>query len=122
MILIIGGEAQGKRTFASSLFDKEPIIADCSVCEPKDIMTADLIISYHELIRRYTDKAEEITEELCKNNPEAVITLNEIGCGIIPIEKREREYREAAGKSGCIIAERAKEVYRLFCGKATKIK
>ena len=48
--------------------------------------------------------------------------MNEIGCGIIPLEKSERKWREITGRAGCIIAERAETVYRVCCGIATVIK
>ena len=54
--------------------------------------------------------------------PPAVITLDEVGCGIVPLEKTERDYREAVGHAGQMLAAAAAEVYRMQCGIAVRIK
>ena len=122
MTLIIGGEAQGKRTCASGLAGSEPVTADCAVCQPEDIMSAALIVNYHELVKRFPDSAEMLTRRLCTENPGAVITLAEIGCGIIPVSREERIYRETAGRCGYILAENSEQVIRMLCGIACRIK
>ncbi|MFR5732713.1 MAG: bifunctional adenosylcobinamide kinase/adenosylcobinamide-phosphate guanylyltransferase [Clostridium sp.] len=55
-------------------------------------------------------------------DPPAVITLDEVGCGIVPLEKSERDYREAVGHAGQMLAAAAAEVYRMQCGIAARIK
>ena len=55
-------------------------------------------------------------------NPPAVITLDEVGCCIVPMEKSERDYREAVGHAGQMLAAAAAEVYRVQCGIAARIK
>ena len=55
-------------------------------------------------------------------DPPAVITLDEVGCGIVPLEKSERDYREAVGHAGQMLAAAAAEVYRMQCGIAVRIK
>ena len=51
-----------------------------------------------------------------------MITLDEVGCGIVPLEKSERNYREAVGHAGQMLAAAAVEVYRVQCGIAARIK
>ena len=51
-----------------------------------------------------------------------LIIMDEIGCGIIPLEKSERLWREAVGNVGCFLAERAEGVERIICGTAVRIK
>ena len=121
MTLIIGGEAQGKRTYAESLFTGEYTAADCGECPSEDVFSAELIVDYHLMIKRIAD-AESYTREMCERNPTAIVTMNEVGSGIIPMEKEERKYRETAGRCGCIIAENAEEVIRMFSGIPMKIK
>ena len=55
-------------------------------------------------------------------NPDIVIIINEIGAGIIPLEKSERIWREETGRAGCILAENSAEVVRVICGIPVKIK
>lgn len=47
---------------------------------------------------------------------------DEVGCGIVPMEKSERDYREAVGHAGQMLAAAAAEVYRVQCGIAARIK
>ena len=48
--------------------------------------------------------------------------MDEIGCGIVPIEKTERMLRELTGQCGCIIAEHADCVIRMTCGVPAVLK
>ena len=40
----------------------------------------------------------------------------EVGGGVVPVDKNERAAREAAGRLGCLLAQRADAVVRVFCG------
>lgn len=57
-----------------------------------------------------------------KNGETLAFTMDEVGCGVVPMTYRERAYREIAGRIGCRLAEEADEVYRVACGIAVKIK
>ena len=46
----------------------------------------------------------------------ASITDTEEGGGVVPVDKNERAAREAAGRLGCLLAQRADAVVRVFCG------
>lgn len=124
MILITGGEAQGKLKFVMEHFRPKEIIngVDCVLSIPKN---AECVINYHELIKRLMHENADttaFTKKFCAVNQNALIIMNEVGSGIIPIEKSEREWRENVGKCGCIIAERADTVIRMTCGIPTVIK
>ncbi|MBR6840065.1 MAG: bifunctional adenosylcobinamide kinase/adenosylcobinamide-phosphate guanylyltransferase [Oscillospiraceae bacterium] len=45
-----------------------------------------------------------------------IVISTEIGGGLVPIDKTEREKREAAGRLACLLAERADTVVRVCCG------
>ncbi|MBQ2910721.1 MAG: bifunctional adenosylcobinamide kinase/adenosylcobinamide-phosphate guanylyltransferase, partial [Clostridia bacterium] len=47
---------------------------------------------------------------------------DEIGCGIIPLEKSDRIYREALGRFLCDLAAISDTVIRVTCGIPTFIK
>ena len=51
-----------------------------------------------------------------------IIICDEIGCGLVPVDAFEREYREAAGRICTVLAEHADEVYRVVCGIGMRIK
>lgn len=51
-----------------------------------------------------------------------VFISDEVGCGVIPVDKKDREYREAVGRTLCELAAQASSVERIICGIAQKIK
>lgn len=52
--------------------------------------TENIEIRIEEVMYRYLDM-------ILKKNPNAVITCDEIGCGIVPIDKTDRLWREMSG-------------------------
>ena len=90
------------------------------------------ILNYQALIRRlmeigidpeaYTARlldawaaSETDTQEKAQREAR-VIVMDEVGSGIVPMEKADRLWREACGRCGCMIAARADRVIRLVCG------
>ena len=123
MILITGGAYQGKTVYAQKHFPAE--ITDGALCAFDAVKTANQLKNYHILVRRLTESgidAERFTRELCSSNPDCIVLIDEVGSGIIPLEKSERIWRETVGKAGCILAENADSVIRLVCGIPTAIK
>lgn len=126
MIMITGGSFQGKRDCLKRLYGfSDGDILNGAECSFNEVFTASAVADYHELVRRLiaenTD-AVKFTEKLCRENPNMTVIINEIGCGIIPIEKSERIYREEVGRAGCIIAAHSGTVLRVFCGIPQAIK
>lgn len=62
------------------------------------------------------------SDELTDTYPDMIIIMNEIGSGIIPLEKSERKWREFTGKTGCMLAKKAETVDRVICGIPIRIK
>ena len=126
MIMITGGAFQGKKNFASEHFGlQETDILNGENCDFEKIFSAKCVANYHLLVKRLIEEKVdplEFTEKLCAENPKIVVIINEIGCGIIPIEKNDRIWREQTGRSGCIIAENSSAVIRISCGIPTIIK
>jgi len=117
MIVITGGAFQGKLAYAEQHFSV-PVTdgTDCTVHEAK---TAKILTHFErlvqKLIRSGTDPVKW-TESFCKTNPDCTVLITEIGCGIIPLDPDDRNWREATGRCGCILASHAKTVIRLICG------
>ncbi|MGN0608821.1 MAG: bifunctional adenosylcobinamide kinase/adenosylcobinamide-phosphate guanylyltransferase [Oscillospiraceae bacterium] len=126
MIMITGGAFQGKREYAKKRFGfSDGDILNGGSCELEAVFTAKCVTDYQLAVKRLLEEnadPEEFTRRLCRENSDAVIIINEIGGGIIPLEKSERIWREETGRAGCIIAENSREVIRLVCGIPTKIK
>ncbi|WP_283625305.1 bifunctional adenosylcobinamide kinase/adenosylcobinamide-phosphate guanylyltransferase [Clostridium butyricum] len=134
MIFIIGGENQGKLEylFNISTFKKEDVVDCLKVDELKaeEILMSNKPVIYNfnnlikELLVVYDDeeKVKENIKRMIKENRKSVIISNEIGYGIVPIDKFERRYRELTGRICCEVAKESKEVHRVICGIGTIIK
>lgn len=117
MVMITGGAYQGKTSYAVQNFNiSEDYITDGKICALETTMTARCIKNYHELVKRLGTESISFTQKLCLRNREAVIIIDEIGCGIVPIEKSERVWRENVGRCGCIIVSNSETVVRMVCG------
>ncbi|MGM9629614.1 bifunctional adenosylcobinamide kinase/adenosylcobinamide-phosphate guanylyltransferase [Butyricicoccus sp.] len=102
-ILIVGGMAQGKSAFARSLSPE-----------------TELVDNLQDIVRQALDTgapAPRASEFLGKT-----VVCTELGCGIVPLDAGEREWREQTGRLCCDIAALADRVYRVTCGIAQCIK
>lgn len=125
MIFIIGGAYSGKTEYAASMgISREKMIDG----KDMDINQNDGIVcikNYHLLIKRLVNSGIDpmgFTKEIFRKNSGIVIISDEIGNGIIPLEKQNRVWREQTGKVCCYIAENADKVIRIVCGIPTVIK
>lgn len=122
MILIIGGAYQGKLDYAVKLVgcDREAFV-DGAVCNMEDMAVAKGIFHFHEYVRRrlQQDKTLEgciLAKEIIENNPNLVVVSNELGYGIVPVDKFDRLWRETTGRVCTELAVYAQEVHRVVCG------
>ncbi len=121
MILIIGGAFQGKERAAEK-------IAAAAAAGGKNI--GPVLAAFHRSVRDYMETRPQAGEEeirayaagVVRDHPSAVITMDEVGCGVVPVDGKERAYREAAGWAGQELAAMADEVYRVTAGILTRIK
>lgn len=104
MIFIIGGVCQGKSEFAKSF--GLPVFDNLEKSIKKWLENGDDIDA----------KINSILEE------KSVIVCTEIGCGIVPLEKTDRIWREETGRTACKIAQRAEKVYKMEAGIPQQIK
>jgi len=97
VILVIGGRGAGKRSFVTDVLGFSP-------------------------------------EQFAENGPvlygppleallgRAVVVCREVGCGVVPMDRGDRDRREAVGRLCCDLAREAEAVYRLQCGLAMRLK
>ncbi len=110
MILVVGGAFQGKKEFAKKL-----------AAEKK----RKVVNLFHNQIQRLLEEGEDgeaYIRNLLEETPDVVIVMDEVGAGVVPVERSDREYREAVGRAGQILAREAEEVYRVICGIGVRIK
>ncbi len=111
MILILGGESAGKRTFVRSLGYGDGDMADAVLDGRPVVFHAERLAAAGDL--------EGLLEALAQKE---VVICNEVGCGIVPLEPEQRLAREAAGRLTARLAQRAVSVVRLVCGIPTVLK
>jgi adenosyl cobinamide kinase/adenosyl cobinamide phosphate guanylyltransferase len=63
-----------------------------------------------------------LVDRILANNPDIVIIVDELGCGIVPMDPYDRMYRELTGRICCKLAKEAKEVHRVISGIGMVIK
>lgn len=129
MILVIGGACQGKRQVCRQMAGIEEDLyrqrlADGKTDVPEEALLKPYVAAYHLFLRRVLERGEnpeDYTRAMLAAAPE-IISMDEVGCGVVPVERKEREYREAVGRCGQILAAEAEQVYRVTCGIPLRIK
>lgn len=122
--LILGGAYQGKRAYAEMIFPGLTW-ADGEEIPFREIENAAAIDRFHLLVKRWMlagKSAEDLTEKILGMNRKIIILCDEIGCGLVPVDAFEREYREAAGRVCVELAEHARRVDRAVCGIGMRMK
>ena len=124
MTLITGGAYSGKTEFAMRKFGLEAYdIADGAYCDPLHDGSARALSNFQLYVKRFgTGSGAALAEKLYTTNPDMIIISNDIGSGIIPMEKSDRIWREEVGRACCYIAEKSEIVIRMCCGIPTVIK
>lgn len=142
MVLVIGGSFQGKYQVALELCGKNLVAEDTETIKVMDGIydrgklahmdeTKEKIHiwnHFHEYVREMIAggmSREDIlkqVEKIYKYNPDLIIICDEVGSGIVPMEKEERIYREEVGRISCVLAQKASRVIRVVCGMGMEIK
>ena len=113
MILIIGGEGSGKRSFARSLGWADADMAD-------GVLDARPVIYHTEKLTMADPESGAALFEQLKGKE--VVICNEVGSGIIPLDPKERRGREETGRLCSRLAREATAVVRMVCGLPTVLK
>ena len=126
MIFVTGGCFQGKQQWVLQNCQVQPFrVADGAVCSMEAIKSAGVLDHFHLLVRRWMQAGKipaDETEKILSDNPDIVIITDEIGRGIVPLDVKEREWREVHGRICCQLAGRADAVFRVIAGIGQKIK
>ena len=126
MIFVTGGCFQGKQQWVLQNCQVQPFrVADGAVCSMEAIKSAGVLDHFHLLVRRWMQAGKipaDETEKILSDNPAIVIITDEIGSGIVPLDVKERKWREVHGRICCQLAGRADAVFRVIAGIGQKIK
>lgn len=106
MILIVGGAGQPLSGRAEALASPDTIMVD----------------ALHLLLRGELAAGRDPRRLVSQIPPDSIVTCAEIGCGVVPLDRFERVWREEVGRACCLLAERAERVERMVCGLPIIIK
>ena len=107
MILIVGGAGQGKLAFAMERF---------GFSEADAMPGGPVWNAFHLAVRdclREDGYIAALTEKAAQSE---IVLCDEIGCGVVPIDREERRWREETGRACQKLAREARAVYRVVCG------
>lgn len=123
MILITGGTSSGKATFAHNLaaqheWGEGDVAFNVEELLWEQVEGAGQIAPAGDDAAGHADsKALSATPELLERlAAKAIVTCSEVGAGIVPLDARERAWREAVGRLSCKLASQADTVVRMVCG------
>ena len=147
-ILVVGGEFQGKKEWAKHhwLISNEINISNISnisnnhnVGNEMEKCGYDLyfyvdqwihckleenpfFLFEHIEIEQKLKTLWELFETDIQVEENSIFLMNEIGCGIVPLEKKDRIYRELSGRFMCQLAEKVDQVYQIIAGREIRLK
>ena len=85
-----------------------------------------IILNHLHLWVRHLLESGENPEQCLKDfiaaYPDCIIISDEVGNGIVPMGREEREYRERLGRIQIELAEKAERVERVICGLGQRLK
>lgn len=128
--LVIGGFAQGKLQYVQKQYENqeyEVFDGELPKVQPGSVQIVNHV---HDWIKAQLQNGKAPEEELeawltsvrlCEGL-DCVLISDEIGNGIVPMQQKEREYRERTGRILINLAKEADEVVRVVCGIGQRIK
>ena len=118
MEVYFGGAYQGKLDYVLAVSKAKRVI-DGAVCSVEEAENAQVLNHMHLLVKRYLKagkNTEKLIDELYAYNKNIILICDEVGSGIVPIEREDRVYREAVGRLLCEAVKKSERVERIICG------
>lgn len=129
MDFYIGGIFQGKLSAAKKNYPEFKVVdgenfEELVLAENQKFIWNDFNLGVKKFLEegKSFDFIKEKFEKVIEKNPEAVFISCEIGCGIVPLEKSERDYREFVGRLQILAAQKAAKVFRVNSGILVRLK
>ena len=112
---------------SSKIEGAQVVIVDCITLLVSNILgqysgSNDSQIDASLIEEKVTGEINELIECIKKTDTTFIIVTNEIGLGLVPINRTSRLYRDLLGKANQRLAEVAKEVYLMVAGLPLQIK
>jgi len=94
---------------------------DCIVIDCLTLLVSNLILVSNSQ-KQIIDKIQELLLILNEKKARIILVSNEVGLGLVPINKLGREFRDIAGRVNQLVAKNANEVFFTVSGIPLKIK
>jgi adenosylcobinamide kinase/adenosylcobinamide-phosphate guanylyltransferase len=94
---------------------------DCILIDCLTLLVSNLILSGNSQ-QQILKKIEELLFILNKKKSRVILVSNEVGLGLVPVNKLGRDFRDVAGRVNQIVAKNADEVFLVVAGIPLKIK
>ena len=94
---------------------------DCILIDCLTLLVSNLILS-QSTQEQIFKKIEELLLVLSKKKVKIILVSNEVGLGLVPVNKLGRDFRDVAGRVNQMVAKNAEEVFFIISGIALKIK
>ena len=127
-IFITGGKYQGKTEYSKKFISQGYHVID-DICETVRRYVFDEERSGQCVLEGTVSDADRMADEIMSglilsagDHQDVVFIGTETGCGIVPVDGRERLFREVNGRLNCLLASSADTVILLNCGIPQVIK
>lgn len=114
----------GKRDYALKIYGSFDSVMSLETCEPEEIregLITDLHAGSKKLLARNINPLEFFAERLDILS-HSVITGDEIGGGVVPVDSFARKWRDETGKLYQFLADKADIVDRVIAGLPMRLK
>lgn len=124
MILILGGAYQGKKDYAMERYSLSA--DDVFTCSGTQIdFTKPCIYALEAFtfacIQENIDPVEfmKTNQKIIQNT---IFVCQDIFCGVVPMERQLRLWRDTTGKLCQYLSSQSEEVFRIYCGLEQRLK
>lgn len=125
MILVFGGAYQGKLDYVRENYGSDKTVFQCTESTTVMDFSCDIVNSLHLLVLaqlRNGVNPEEYFKENMTVLQSKIIVCDDISCGVVPVDREMRLWRETTGRVMNTLARHSNEVVRVFCGLGVKLK
>ena len=111
------------RTLESVMHQADAILIDCLTLYFSNYLFLHLDQEFNELVEGAMHEIDDFLA-VAASHPEKtiIVVTNELGSGIVPMEKISRDYRDLMGLVNQRMGAAADQVYLTVCGIATELK
>jgi len=94
---------------------------DCILIDCLTLLVSNLILSKNTQ-EQILEKIEELLVVLSKKKTRVIMVSNDVGLGLVPVNKLGRDFRDIAGRVNQMVARNADKVFFIVAGIPLEIK